>query len=72
MFREPCCGLYPDFFVKMKKRFRTQAARTPERDGNLFPDGFDKRLTLDGSMMPTKLALLVLKIRFWLERLFKN
>ena len=48
-FEDPRCGLYPEFFVKMKKRFRTQAARIPEQDGSLLPDGFDDWLTNEAS-----------------------
>lgn len=51
-FEDPRCGLYPDFFVKMKKRFRTQASRTPEREGSLLPDGFDQWLTMEASSHP--------------------
>lgn len=38
------CGLYPDYFTKMKKRFKTQAGRCIERDGVPMPRGFKEWL----------------------------
>jgi len=39
-FEDPRCGLYPEFAVKMRKRFRTQAGRKLEHEGVPIPDGF--------------------------------
>ena len=37
---DPRCGLYSDYFTKMKKRFKTQTGRSIERDGVPLNRGF--------------------------------
>lgn len=62
-FEDTRCGLYPDFFTKMKKRFRTQASRSIERDGVPLSKDFGTWLTMEVSNHPFDEVLKAFKSR---------
>lgn len=62
-FEDPRCRLYPEFLLKMKKRFRTQACRSIERDGVPVPEGFGPWLRVEAKRHPFAQRIQALRAR---------